>query len=107
MMPDMDDHQLDQILRTLTTPPPSKALTGNIMNALPERSSGWAQELAGLFGFDRIAFPAGGALACLMLGLTLGYWPLTSIPDSAQESETLIADVFGGDPWGEAIEGLT
>lgn len=103
-----DDRELDRLLATLSAPEPPEGLTQRILDALPGRKSDWTLFIKDLFGTDRPAFPIGGALASLSLGLGLGYWPLATVPaidpSEAIASETLLADMFGSDLWGDASE---
>ena len=105
-MPELDDHDLDRLLATLETPEPPTSLSRRIIQALPERRPGFAARLISLLGLDGqpLALPAGGALACLMLGLIVGYSPLADLAPEADTSEDYIETAFSSDPWDGAFE---
>ena len=111
-MTDLNDKDLDHLLSTLATPEPPAGLTQRIMNALPERKQSWKDRLSNLFDTNGLALPASGALACLLVGATLGYGPITDLPaetslTDVSEEEWLVADVFGGDTFDASLEELT
>ena len=100
----INDHELDNLLTKLSPPEPPAGLTTRIIAALPPRKPSWTKWFTAIFNVREYALPTGGALACLMMGLGIGYWPLS---DTTLETEILIANVFGDDQWNTAIEVLT
>lgn len=105
-MSELDDHDLDRLLVTLETPEPPNTLSRRILQALPERRLGFAARFIKLLGLDGqpLALPASGALACLMLGLVVGYGPLADLAPEADTSEDFIETAFSSDPWDGAFE---
>lgn len=103
-MSNLGDHDLDHLLVTLSRPEPAPDLTERIMNRLPLRAVGWKAQLAELFGLDRPAAPLGGALACLIAGLLLGYSPITNVALPSLDEEIRVADIFGSDPLSLSLE---
>jgi len=106
-MTDLDDKTLDHLLSTLDTPEPPAGLNQRIMNALPPRKQGWKATLSDLLGTGGLALPASGALACLLVGATLGYGPVSNLTAETVEDDWLITDVFGDEALEATIEELT
>lgn len=106
-MRDFEDKELDHLLEMLEPPTPPRDLSTRIMNALPARKQSWMSHLRDLFGGQPLGIPASGALACLMVGLMVGYGPVSDLGLETDDAELLIADVLGIEQWDETIEELT
>lgn len=107
-MPELNDKQLDHLLAGLTAPSPDIELPQQIMNALPEQISvSWKDRLIGIIGTQSLGAPLGGALACLAVGLSLGYGPVSALSTPSTETDLLISEMFSAESWDTSFEELS